>query len=678
MRFSVVVPLYNKGRFVEKALSSVLAQTLPALEIIVVDDGSTDDSARVVRSLADPRIRLVQQPNRGVSAARNHGIALARGEWVAFLDADDWHHPELLANLARAHEAVPCAEMVAAGFRMLPSHEADELKPWPLPPTCRIEQVDDLRMRWMQGAPLFTSTVAVRTARLQRMQPCFPLGEGGGEDHDLWFRISDETPIALVDAPLAAYRVAVRDSLSSRHPNMLAPYLIRMRERALAGAIPARHRASALWFVAQQEVTLAREALIAGNRLRAMQWLLSARRAALGRRWQVTAAMTLLLPSALAARWHQWRLRSGRAFRSERDGIVSSAAPPGRGPAPGSCSVSVVIKAFNEQANIGAAIESALDAVGPLGGEVILADSCSTDATVAVASRYPIRIVQLADPQQRACGAGPQLGYQHSRGEYIYVLDGDMKLVRGFLEHALKFLARHPQVAGVGGTVVEQNTTSLEYRERHRRAPAHLAPGPVDRLDGGGLYRRRAIEEAGYLSDRNLHSYEELDLAIRLGVRRWKLWRLPMDAVTHCGHDAPPYSLLRRRWQTRYVCGIGELVRAAWGQPEMRLLWRAAREIRLYLAVIGWWTALAVVVLLPVSPLPRLVGFALLASAPVLLMAARKRSLARAAYSVVSWCFHCAGLVRGVLRKRQPAGSPIPSVILQEPPAPLRAAGEFR
>lgn len=320
MRFSVVIPLYNKAEYVQQALRSVLAQTRPAFEIIVVDDGSTDRSAEMVRSIADPRLRLVQQPNGGVSSARNHGIALARGEWVVFLDADDWHHPALLANLARAHQIFPAAEMLAAGFRVVRSHDLKEFQQWPVPEVCPVEQVDDLRVRWMQGAPLFTSTVAVKTARLQRMQPCFALQESGGEDHDLWFRVTDETPLALVNAPLAAYRI-VPDGLSSMHPNALAPYLVRMRERALTGAIPARHRASALWFVAQQELTLAREALIAGNRRRALRFLLSARHVVWDRRWQMTAVMALFMPSTLAARWQRWRLRSAEAF--PRGGAVS-------------------------------------------------------------------------------------------------------------------------------------------------------------------------------------------------------------------------------------------------------------------------------------------------------------------------------------------------------------------
>lgn len=342
------------------------------------------------------------------------------------------------------------------------------------------------------------------------------------------------------------------------------------------------------------------------------------------------------------------------------------------------CRVSVVVKAFNEEKRIQAAIESALRAVSTVGGEVVLADSCSTDRTVELAQAYPIRIVQLAHPDERCCGVGPQLGFQHSRGEFIYILDGDMQMLDGFLEQALAFLTQHGDVAGVGGRVVEQNKESLEHLARGERLWAQRSPGSVDRLDGGGLYRRSAIEDAGYLSDRNLHSYEEFDLAVRLRVLGWRLWLLPVDAANHFSQDAPPYRLLMRRWRTRYICGLGELVRSAAGQPRLRLVLHGLRELRLYLAVLAWWLVLLSLPLWPISTAWRLAYFCALLTAPVLLMTWRKRSVTKAVYAVVSWCFNAAGLVRGLLRAQHPARALISSRILKEPAIPSAAIDTSR
>ena len=376
--------------------------------------------------------------------------------------------------------------------------------------------------------------------------------------------------------------------------------------------------------------------------------------------------------------------------------------------------VSVVVKALNEGPRIYRALASALAAVAEVGGEVILADSGSTDETIAEATRLPVRIVQLADPRERRCGIGPELGWRHARGEYVYLMDGDMTLDPGFLSLALAFLARHPEVAGVGGRVLERNLVSIEYRERERRAreeEAHRRPGPVDRLDGGGLYRRVAIAEVGYLSDRNLHSYEELDLALRLRSRGWRLWRLPLDATCHQGHAAPALRLLWRRWQTGYACGCGEVLRAALGQPWWRLLRKDMRELRLYLAVLAWWLALAALLGLALAsalvleptgsgrevtrtllgsvplPPPALAWSALawLAVTPWAIMTLRRRSARAGFYAVASWCVHAAGLLRGLLAHRRPPRDPIAAHVIRpgpyamsEPlmPAPRARAGQ--
>jgi hypothetical protein len=94
-RFSVVVPVFNGGRTIARALDSVLSQTWPAHEVIVVDDGSTDDTESNVKAFGD-RVRLFGQSNQGVSVARNRGAEVATGDWLAFLDADDWYLPHRL------------------------------------------------------------------------------------------------------------------------------------------------------------------------------------------------------------------------------------------------------------------------------------------------------------------------------------------------------------------------------------------------------------------------------------------------------------------------------------------------------------------------------------------------------------------------------------------------------
>src|SRR5947209_8661253 len=101
-RLSVVIPAYNSARTIRAAVASTLNQTRPVLEVIVVDDGSTDATAEVVTGIADPRVRLVSRPNGGPSAARNAGIAVARGEWVGFLDSDDLWLPSYAQRAAAA------------------------------------------------------------------------------------------------------------------------------------------------------------------------------------------------------------------------------------------------------------------------------------------------------------------------------------------------------------------------------------------------------------------------------------------------------------------------------------------------------------------------------------------------------------------------------------------------
>jgi glycosyltransferase involved in cell wall biosynthesis len=126
MKISVVIPTYNRGRTVGRAIASALDQTLPPLEVIVVDDGSTDDTSDRLARWPDPRLRYVQRPHAGVAATRNAGVTLARGDLVAFLDSDDmWKADKLereAAFLARHPE-------VDAVFSDLEKHDGGRFVP---------------------------------------------------------------------------------------------------------------------------------------------------------------------------------------------------------------------------------------------------------------------------------------------------------------------------------------------------------------------------------------------------------------------------------------------------------------------------------------------------------------------------------------------------------------------
>ena len=116
-RVSVIIPCYNYGRFLREAVASAAAQTLGDIEIIIIDDGSTDDTPDVIESIEDRRIRTRRIPNCGVSAARNAGLDMARGEFIAFLDADDRWHADKLERQVALMDAEPDVAMVFSDLR---------------------------------------------------------------------------------------------------------------------------------------------------------------------------------------------------------------------------------------------------------------------------------------------------------------------------------------------------------------------------------------------------------------------------------------------------------------------------------------------------------------------------------------------------------------------------------
>ena len=201
--FSVIVPLYNKEREVESTLRSVLAQTYQPLEIVVVDDGSTDRSAEIVESLGSPLISLIRQSNAGECAARNRAMSEARGEWFALLDADDEWKPEFLEEVAAMIEEWPDCGIYSTAFDIVS-------------PTGRVRGncptqrgvVDNFWRESMTRYVTIPSATVLSRKAVEQLGG-FPEGMKMGGDQWMWIKLASHygvcfSPRALCDYSMVA------------------------------------------------------------------------------------------------------------------------------------------------------------------------------------------------------------------------------------------------------------------------------------------------------------------------------------------------------------------------------------------------------------------------------------------------------------------------------------------
>lgn len=208
---SVIIPTYNNGRFIRQAVDSVLEQDFTDVEIIVIDDGSTDDTADVLQPYRD-RIQYHVQENQGVCAARNRGLALARGRYVSFLDADDYFLPGKLTDQVAAYRRMPSLGILNSGWRLVDETGATikDVEPWHSVPDLSLED-------WLRWKPVFPGAMMFRREDLLRVGG-FKAGLRQAEDVDLVLRLSLLGCEAVwIHRPTVCYRIhgrnTVRDSL---------------------------------------------------------------------------------------------------------------------------------------------------------------------------------------------------------------------------------------------------------------------------------------------------------------------------------------------------------------------------------------------------------------------------------------------------------------------------------
>jgi len=198
IKFTVVIPLYNKENSILSTLKSVLEQTYKNFELIVVNDGSTDKSLKVIEHLRDDRIRIVDKENGGVSSARNEGIKLAKFPWIALLDGDDLWLPNFLEMICSMIMEYPNAAIIAVGW----NYEDGSYKF----PINSKGYIDNYFAVSLKGSVLSSSSIVIRNSCFEEVG-FFNEGLSYGEDLEMWCRLSGKFKIAFLPISLSIYRV---------------------------------------------------------------------------------------------------------------------------------------------------------------------------------------------------------------------------------------------------------------------------------------------------------------------------------------------------------------------------------------------------------------------------------------------------------------------------------------
>ena len=222
-RVAVIIPCYNSARFVGEAIESALAQTYPAVDVIVINDGSTDDLFDKLVAYRD-RIVLINQANRGLAAARNRGLDASNTEFVAFLDADDRWHPDKIARQVAFLQTNPESPLVYTERRWIDEH-GQPISPREYFVLVRGRCVAELA-RHNTIAP---STVLIRRTALGEAR--FDPSTTPCEDWDLWLRLSQSSEIGLIEADLTDYRI--HESNMSRNQERMVSATVQVMNNLL-------------------------------------------------------------------------------------------------------------------------------------------------------------------------------------------------------------------------------------------------------------------------------------------------------------------------------------------------------------------------------------------------------------------------------------------------------------
>jgi len=200
--FSIVMPVYNKEKFVAKTIESVLSQTFTDYELIIVNDGSTDQSEAEILAFKDNRIQYFSKKNEGVAFSRNFGIEKATADYICFLDADDFWHPTFLETINRYSSELPKQKVFATAIEIETKNKCFPAR-YSIPKTSDFEIVNFFDAS-QKECVLWTSSVCIHKSVFEKIGT-FDTKIKHGEDTELWIRIGLQFPIVFIHKILTRY-----------------------------------------------------------------------------------------------------------------------------------------------------------------------------------------------------------------------------------------------------------------------------------------------------------------------------------------------------------------------------------------------------------------------------------------------------------------------------------------
>ncbi len=267
-KVSVVIPLYNKGPYIARALTSVLTQTVPEFEIIVMDGNSTDEGPEIVKKNPDPRIHFYVQEGSGVSAARNQGVERSQADFIAFLDADDEWMPQFLEVILRLKDTCPDAGLYATAYQTrLKSGKLAATRNRAVPPA----PFEGPLPNYFESAALgtddpFVTSVTAMPKEVFFRTGGFPLHEARGEDLDLFATVALHYPVGYSSYIGGIYHTDATNRACETYYSMEEEPFVRNGKKAIAeGIVPQKMLPYFKEYIARKEIETAVTNIYAGD-----------------------------------------------------------------------------------------------------------------------------------------------------------------------------------------------------------------------------------------------------------------------------------------------------------------------------------------------------------------------------------------------------------------------------